>query len=445
MRLAFSALLVGPLLSGQSIADAVADKMLAGIDHTAWSAPYVASKDCQAWIPVQTARYAPEEWTHRCSSRADGLLQESYFYAFDGSSGPVRRRVDVRPEGAANAEITQSLARKLTARFGAPIHEPQLLGLGIFGIGPVDYWKSGTLRYLVHRSRTGVELIALDNRLFKEHERDDFISQADVLFFPDPPSRPFLQQAMGSYYLGLIDAVSKDQTSRQAIAEQVSREALNLLRVAKDSLREERATLLLAANGLVTKLSTLLDDAAAAPIRAQLAPLGVTLGPMTHDTGLAYKQDLLYRVVRDFPDTEAGQLAFLELQQRGWYIATNPGCPTNPDLFHDVIEHGEAFLAQYPATPYKKEILFTLAVANESWWSIAHAPPTDYWVADIPYPRRDSNRQQPEAARARAIAYYEQIVKLAPGSPEAASAERRLPRLKLGLDTGQRRFFCSYC
>jgi hypothetical protein len=34
---------------------------------------------------------------------------------------------------------------------------------------------------------------------------------------------------------------------------------------------------------------------------------------------------------------------------------------------------------------------------------------------------------------------------MAPGSPEAASALRRLPRLELGLDTGQRRFFCSYC
>jgi len=41
--------------------------------------------------------------------------------------------------------------------------------------------------------------------------------------------------------------------------------------------------------------------------------------------------------------------------------------------------------------------------------------------------------------------YYRAVVSMAPGSPEAASALRRLPRLELGLDTGQRRFFCSFC
>lgn len=436
--------LLGSVLWGQS-ADMLADRMLERIDRAVWSAPYAASSNCQAWIPVQTARYAPEEWTQRCTARADGLVEDSFFYVFEGATGPVRRRVDVRPEAGSGMEIAQSLERKLTAKFGTPVHEPQLLALGIFGIGPANHWKSGKLHYLVHQTRTGVELIVLNDRLFQEHQKDDFISRADVLFFPDPSSMPFLERAMGRNYVSLLDAVGKDETARHALADQTSRQALGLLHVAQDSLREERATLLLAANGLVTKLSTSLDDASAAPIRQRLTAYGVTLGPMTHDGGLAYKQDLLYRVERDFPDTQAGQLAFLELQQRGWFIATNPGCPTNPDLFHEVIGHGEAFLTRYPGTPFRKEVLFTLAVANESWWSIANAPSKDYWVADIPYPRRDSNKQQAEEARQRAILYYEQIVKLAPDSPEAASARRRLPRLKLGLDTGQRRFFCSYC
>jgi len=37
------------------------------------------------------------------------------------------------------------------------------------------------------------------------------------------------------------------------------------------------------------------------------------------------------------------------------------------------------------------------------------------------------------------------VANMFPGTPEAASALRRLPRLEMGLDTGQRRFFCSYC
>jgi hypothetical protein len=69
----------------------------------------------------------------------------------------------------------------------------------------------------------------------------------------------------------------------------------------------------------------------------------------------------------------------------------------------------------------------------------------DAIVSAPPYPRRAINAAQSVAARERAIQYYREIVQFAPNSAEAASARRRLPRLELGLDTGQRRFFCSYC
>jgi hypothetical protein len=84
-------------------------------------------------------------------------------------------------------------------------------------------------------------------------------------------------------------------------------------------------------------------------------------------------------------------------------------------------------------------------VANESWWSIAHASKDDQWVSGIPYPRHAANAQQANHARDEAIRYYREVASRYPGSPQAASALRRLPRLELGLDTGQRRFFCSYC
>jgi hypothetical protein len=90
-------------------------------------------------------------------------------------------------------------------------------------------------------------------------------------------------------------------------------------------------------------------------------------------------------------------------------------------------------------------VLYALAVANESWWSIAHAPKDDEFVNAPPYPRRAANARQAQRALEVAIRYYREVVRIAPGTPEAASALRRLPRLELGLDTGQRRFFCSYC
>ena len=152
--------------------------------------------------------------------------------------------------------------------------------------------------------------------------------------------------------------------------------------------------------------------------------------------------DLLLRVWREFPDTEGGT-RFLELERRGWDTA--PRAAPNPDLFRQVIERGENFLAGHPNTDFRREITYLVAVANESWWSIAHSKPDDPIVSGIPYPRRAVNQREAETARGRAITWYREVIRLAPDSPEAASALRRLPRLVLGLDTGQRRFFCTYC
>jgi hypothetical protein len=145
------------------------------------------------------------------------------------------------------------------------------------------------------------------------------------------------------------------------------------------------------------------------------------------------------------PETEGGELAFLELERRGWNTDPGVGCPTNPDLFRDVIDRGEAFLASHPQTDFRLQVIYALAVANESWWSIAHSAADDPIVSAPPYPRRAANARQTERARDEAIRYYSEVVRLAAMSPEGTSALRRLPRLELGLDTGQRRFFCSYC
>ncbi len=145
------------------------------------------------------------------------------------------------------------------------------------------------------------------------------------------------------------------------------------------------------------------------------------------------------------PEAPAAEAAFLAMENRGWNTSTGEGCPANPDLFREVIQRGEAFLASHPHTVFRRQVLYALAVANESWWSIARAPADDPIVSAPPYPRRESNARQAGAARSLAIQYYRQVVELAPDSPEALSALRRLPRLELGFDTGQRRFFCSYC
>src|ERR1035441_5012776 len=142
-----------------------------------------------------------------------------------------------------------------------------------------------------------------------------------------------------------------------------------ILRDADSSGAPHRALCLLAADDVVNKLAQSLDRPA--PIQPLLSRYGVKLGGMTHDGGLAYGHELLWRVWRESPETEAGELAFLELQGGGWSTESGEGCPPNPDLFREVIVRGEAFLDSHPRTDFRRQVLYALAVAHESWWSIA--------------------------------------------------------------------------
>jgi hypothetical protein len=53
-------------------------------------------------------------------------------------------------------------------------------------------------------------------------------------------------------------------------------------------------------------------------------------------------------------------------------------------------------------------------------------------------------QESSEQARQNAIAFYERLLQAAPQSDHAAYGRRQLPRLKLGVDTGQRRFYCFF-
>ena len=85
MRLLYPALFLVSSLFAQTTPESVADRMLARIDGARWNAVYAASKSCQRWTPIQMMIHATEEWTHQCTSRADGLIEDSFFYTFDES------------------------------------------------------------------------------------------------------------------------------------------------------------------------------------------------------------------------------------------------------------------------------------------------------------------------------------------------------------------------
>jgi hypothetical protein len=114
-------------------------------------------------------------------------------------------------------------------------------------------------------------------------------------------------------------------------------------------------------------------------------------------------------------------------------------------VFARVVENGERWLSTHAASPSKSEVLFYTALAYETWWSVVRAPKEDIQVQDQFGPVRMRYVKGAPAALRKAIAYYDELVMLAPKSKEARQAERQLPRLRRGLDTGQRAFLCTTC
>ena len=450
-----------------------ADEVLARLNGVSWEGSQTAA--CAPRIPVQSDIYATAQWTHHCSDTRTGVIRESFFYVFAEPARIARLRVDLLPvdESPENtARLLPALQRKLTARFGAPTHEPEMMEIGFRHVRygqPVagDHWKGGGLHYFLHANlsgghpmaiRRGVQLVVITDRLFNERIQDALILRVEGISGEsqedDNPVRARLKARIGSAYIRPMRATLGKSADRARLVNETIQDLAAILREADLAAPPRRALCLLAADQVVNKLSQWLiepspngerESGEAARVRRLLARYGVKLGGMTHDGGLAYRHELLERVWREWPDTEGGELAFLELQGSGWSTAPGEGCPKNPDLFREVIERGEAFLAQHAATDFRVEVTYMLAAANESWWSIAHAQAGDEFVNAPPYPRRAANARQAGQARDRAILYYREVLRMAPGSPQAASALRRLPRLELGLDTGQRRFYCSYC
>ena len=126
-------------------------------------------------------------------------------------------------------------------------------------------------------------------------------------------------------------------------------------------------------------------------------------------------------------------------------------CAAGSDQFRTVIQQGLQFQEQHPKSSYLLDVRLAVAQAYETWWSLSQVPTAAEYAAEygeeFAEKYSDANpaeyQEGAEAARQKSIAYYEQLLQAAPQSDHAAYSRRVLPRLRLGLDTGQRRFYCS--
>lgn len=456
----------GPAASVQLTSDApnrtpeqVAESMLSALERVSWQRRYdPRTTGCTA-VPTHPA--APggglNGHAYYCAAADKDVTTESLYYAVNPAHPAVLLlRADVRPAMTYpewSVEVEQHLARRLTEAFGAGTAPDNIYEVGASRPQAGLSWRAGKLTLFLHRNpnhlapaglRTGVMLIAV---------RDEILAQRPPIE-PAVASFPYareLQQLLPGRYFAAAPLPPRSEVDRDA-ADHRTRTALLQLLQHPERGRAESAAALVAADDLAVRLGSLLVartiqhgseylavTAGASSIRAQLARYGVRYGEIGHYSGdLEYDRSLLRRAWTQYPDSIWGQRAFLMLQRLG--CATRQfHCP-GPNCFLPVIEQGESFLERYPDTSLRTEQIYNLAQANETWWSLGQAQPGDSSAQGARVTRATADR-----ARIRAIKGYQQLLRIAPGTPEARAAEIAIPRLKLKLDTGQRIFFCFSC
>ncbi len=408
-------------------ADQIAETMWSGLQRVKWEQRY--ERGCVSTPAQQGQKGGLYGHAYYCKQESGPALAETFYYPVDPAN-PKVLLMRAFTYSELSAEIEQGLIRRLTKAYGAPVAPDNVVELGAYRPDPGLSWHSGKLTIFLHRNRNhvapagvrlGVILIAVRDELLEQRRA----SQSLLVTGAGEPQAP------------------KTEADRTKAAEQTRAELVRLLRQSAGE-PAQRAEDLVTADRLALRLGALLVDhekvvESAAAVRAELAPLGVKYGEVGHYSGaLTYDHSLLTRASKEYPATPAGQRAFLMLQRLGCEVKS-VGCD-GPNCFLTVIQQGQSFLERYPDSAIRKEQTYHLALAHETWWSLSLAEP-----GDITATGAKVTRDAGERARLRAIELYEQLIRMAPGTPEAKAAEIALPRLKLKLDSRERAFFCFSC
>jgi hypothetical protein len=327
--------------------------------------------------------------------------------------------------------------------------------------------------YEYYRTGSGIDAKLADNL------RPDFPDVANMLMKdrpdPDPQTLAALQEQQRKAFQEQLQkqreaakaggrtgpyaafAVALPQADTNWKAEEFHAALVHLLEKAKTSPPDRQPIMLWAADRLAERLPSVIANDKSRDWKregvrtldewqTQLASLGVAYQPATdEDAPLAYTGSILKRIWTDYGQSEWGERAFLVLQGHGWDMGDY--CNAGAEQFRTVIQQGLPFLEQHPKSPYQLDVQLAVAQAYETWWSISLPPiPGQTVTAEedsepLVYQRYQEGAEE---ARQKAIAYYERLLQTAPQSDHAAYARRVLPRLELGVDTGQRRYYCIF-
>jgi hypothetical protein len=174
-------------------------------------------------------------------------------------------------------------------------------------------------------------------------------------------------------------------------------------------------------------------------LKTDLSHYNLTLKYDELGAGYYYPRDLLWRLWAEYPKTVWGERAFVLLLDRGW--DTSFTCEKGGDQTREVIRQGESFLRQHPGSPYRAVVKLLVAEAYASRWSLSKENAGSE-MSDYVDPKQF--QEGAEDARLKAIAYFEEILQLVPGTELSKFADQVLPPLREHQILDNYRFFCVY-
>lgn len=399
---------------------------------------------CEAFHGYGFAPRADDLWCIACASQTGPLETRIYFYLDAAAKSCTLQKVRFSYPSTSQGVIA-ALTERLAGHLGPATSRSTVQDVSSACWEEVSLWTWQGRELYVFRNtsqaRRGegpplVEILARDQELISAMKQEEAEKHLEDIEWGLPQAHT-LDRKLVRELRATFSTLSILLAPEPPELEEVHLLLLRLLDSAKTAAPKRRPLLLLAADRLAERLEYQYPPSPQwEQQRQKLAGYGLTYEYDPLGGGWRYTHDLLWRIWSDYGTTAWGEHAFLLLQSQGW--DTGVGCAKGSDQFREVIRRGERFLKRRPQSPRRIDVLFAVAQAYETWWSLSQAAERDDYVDRAAY------QAGAPGARTKAIKLYERVLCLAPDSLQAAYARRRLPRLKFGLDTNQRRFFCIY-
>jgi hypothetical protein len=446
-----------------TVARTIADAYLGTLSRTLWS------EDLSSWLATsgyhgvvdsfQGSDEMRKEFDDYCfmTSLKQDNCRVNYYFLDDGVYTDPRALlqqvtiVDRRtnPTGGLGSKVWDLISDSLTRRFGSPSAVPKASMLGPFDLGPVPYRK--TAQFWQDRWRQVVLCEYFD---FKEGGRVNFTMLLSRQLALD--SLLHHKQNVEGHYDGQWGLNS----IRSEICDSIRPMNTPMKKLCGTAPSMERRLADLIECGEFVASAGRTSDSVHLPLyRMALYAFGKTYSPHGNGDGSGPFRDVdtlrrygivfgwdplgggwgcsdapVKAICSEYPDSHWGQLAFLILQTSGWCLDQMCNANNGPV----VVSKGEEFLRRFPSTGFAPVVLLTIAKGYETNWNVSTCN-----KESSPY-MYDPDLRNDESSRQKSIAVYERILKEYPSSLEARVAKVRLPRLKLGINTGTRDYMFIY-